>query len=47
MSSHTLTSLPGALIAELPLPYQQMIAALTAQRLPRAEGYRLSLLRLR
>ncbi|MFE6918449.1 class I SAM-dependent methyltransferase [Streptomyces rubiginosohelvolus] len=47
VSSHTLMSLPDALISELPLPYQQMIAALAAQRLPQAEGYRLSLLRLR
>ncbi|MFF9120472.1 class I SAM-dependent methyltransferase [Streptomyces massasporeus] len=46
LASHTLTSLPGPLLAELPLPYQQMVSALAAQRLPQAEGYRLNLLRL-
>ncbi|MFF9117580.1 hypothetical protein ACF09Y_18550 [Streptomyces massasporeus] len=45
-ASHTLTSLPNPLLAELPLPYQQMVSALAAQRLPQAEGYRLKLLRL-
>ncbi|MFJ6690558.1 hypothetical protein [Streptomyces sp. NPDC091294] len=39
---------PGArvLVAQLPLPYQQMVSAMAAQRLPQAEGYRLNLLRL-
>jgi O-methyltransferase involved in polyketide biosynthesis len=46
LASHTLTSLPGPLLAELPLPYQQMVSAIAAQRLPQAEGYRLNLLRL-
>ncbi|MFJ3967097.1 class I SAM-dependent methyltransferase [Streptomyces parvus] len=46
VASHTLTSLPGPLLAELPLAYQQMVSALTEQRLPQAEGYRLSLLSL-
>jgi O-methyltransferase involved in polyketide biosynthesis len=45
-ASHTLTSLPGPLAGELPLPYQEMLAVLAAQRLPQAEGYRLNLLRL-
>ncbi|MFI7351635.1 class I SAM-dependent methyltransferase [Streptomyces sp. NPDC049936] len=46
MASHTLTSLPAALLAQLPLPYRQMVAALAAQKLPQAEGYRLNLIRL-
>jgi hypothetical protein len=46
LASHTLTNLPGPLLAELPLPYQQMVSALAAQRLPQAAGYRLNLLRL-
>ncbi|MFJ8594990.1 class I SAM-dependent methyltransferase [Streptomyces sp. NPDC093598] len=46
LASHTLTSLPGPLLAELPLPCQQMVSAIAAQRLPQAEGYRLNLLRL-
>ncbi|RST10934.1 class I SAM-dependent methyltransferase [Streptomyces sp. WAC04770] len=46
VASHTLTSLPGPLLAELPFAYQQMVSALTEQRLPQAEGYRLSLLGL-
>ncbi|MGW3974603.1 class I SAM-dependent methyltransferase [Streptomyces ardesiacus] len=46
VASHTLTSLPPALLARLPLPYRQMVSALTAQRLPQAEGYRLNLMRL-
>ncbi|MGQ4451209.1 hypothetical protein ACN6LK_002245 [Streptomyces griseus] len=46
VASHSLTSLPGPLLAELPVTYQEMVSALTAQRLPRAEGYRLNLLRL-
>jgi O-methyltransferase involved in polyketide biosynthesis len=46
LASHTLTSLPEPLLAQLPLPYQEMVATITAQRLPQAEGYRLSLLRL-
>ncbi|MGZ3103410.1 class I SAM-dependent methyltransferase [Streptomyces sp. H72] len=45
-ASHTLTSLPAPLLAQLPLPYQQMVSALAAQKLPQAEGYRLSLMRL-
>ncbi|MFD5203655.1 hypothetical protein ACFWM7_26705 [Streptomyces sp. NPDC058375] len=32
--------------AELPTAYQQSVSALAEQRLPQAEGYRLSLLRL-
>lgn len=39
-------SLPEELVAQLPLPYQQMVSAMAAQRLPQAEGYRLNLLRL-
>ncbi|MEU9731664.1 class I SAM-dependent methyltransferase [Streptomyces sp. NPDC048002] len=46
VASHTLTSLPAPLLAQLPLPYQQMVAAIAAQRLPQAEGYRLNLLSL-
>ncbi|MGW3968825.1 class I SAM-dependent methyltransferase [Streptomyces ardesiacus] len=46
LASHTLTSLPGPLLAELPVPYQEMVAAITAQHLPQAEGYRLNLVRL-
>ncbi|MFJ4333074.1 MULTISPECIES: hypothetical protein [unclassified Streptomyces] len=46
LASHTLTSLPEELVAQLPLPYQQMVSAMAAQRLPQAEGYRLNLLRL-
>jgi hypothetical protein len=46
LASHTLTNLPGPLLAELTLPYQQMVSALAAQRLPQAAGYRLNLLRL-
>ncbi|MEJ1202342.1 MULTISPECIES: class I SAM-dependent methyltransferase [unclassified Streptomyces] len=46
LASHTLTSLPEDLVAQLPLPYQQMVSAIAAQRLPQAEGYRLNLLRL-
>ncbi|MEU2271459.1 class I SAM-dependent methyltransferase [Streptomyces olindensis] len=46
LASHTLTSLPEDLVARLPLPYQQMVSAIAAQRLPQAEGYRLNLLRL-
>ncbi|WP_053913190.1 class I SAM-dependent methyltransferase [Streptomyces sp. TP-A0875] len=46
LASHTLTSLPEPLVAQLPLPCRQMVSALAAQRLPQAEGYRLSLLRL-
>ncbi|MFH9821565.1 class I SAM-dependent methyltransferase [Streptomyces sp. NPDC017230] len=46
LASHTLTSLPEDLVAQLPLPYQQMVSAIAAQRLPQAEGYRLSLMRL-
>ncbi|MEU4095865.1 class I SAM-dependent methyltransferase [Streptomyces sp. NPDC026673] len=46
LASHTLTSLPDPMLAELPLPYRQMVSALTAQRLPQAEGYRLNLLHL-
>jgi O-methyltransferase involved in polyketide biosynthesis len=46
LASHTLTSLPEDLVAQLPLPYQQMVTAIAAQRLPQAEGYRLNLLRL-
>lgn len=32
----TLTSLPEGLAAQLPLPHQQMVSAVAAQRLPRA-----------
>ncbi|WP_308405572.1 hypothetical protein [Streptomyces sp. 404i] len=46
VASHTLTSLPDPLLAELPAVHQQMMPALAEQRLPQAEGYRLSLLRL-
>ncbi|MBD0417857.1 class I SAM-dependent methyltransferase [Streptomyces sp. TRM S81-3] len=46
LASHTLTSLPEDLVAQLPLPYQQLVSAIAAQRLPQAEGYRLNLLRL-
>ncbi|WP_329152851.1 hypothetical protein OHA63_03575 [Streptomyces anulatus] len=46
VASHTLTSLPDPLLAELPAVHQQMMSALAEQRLPQAEGYRLSLLRL-
>lgn len=46
VASHTLTSLPAAMLAQLPLPYRQMVAALSAQKLPQAEGYRLNLVRL-
>ncbi|MFC7885720.1 class I SAM-dependent methyltransferase [Streptomyces sp. NPDC057376] len=46
VASHTLTSLPASLLAQLPLPYRQMVAALSAQKLPQAEGYRLNLVRL-
>ncbi|MEU9558917.1 hypothetical protein [Streptomyces fumanus] len=30
-------------MAQLPLPYQQTVSAMAAQRLPQAEGYRLDL----
>ncbi|MEU8649641.1 class I SAM-dependent methyltransferase [Streptomyces sp. NPDC048737] len=46
LASHTLTSLPEDLVAQSPLPYQQMVSAMAAQRLPQAEVYRLNLLRL-
>ncbi|MFG3322694.1 hypothetical protein ACGF3J_32025 [Streptomyces sp. NPDC048171] len=46
VASHTLTSLPVALLEQLPLPYRQMVAALSAPKLPQAEGYRLDLVRL-
>ncbi|MER7775878.1 class I SAM-dependent methyltransferase [Streptomyces sp. NPDC096191] len=46
MASHTLTSLPASLLAHLPLPYRQMVTALSAQKLPQAEGYRFNLVRL-
>ncbi|MFJ9110235.1 hypothetical protein [Streptomyces sp. NPDC102283] len=46
VASHTLTSLPCPLLAELPASYQQMVSALAEQRLPQAEGHRLSLLHL-
>ncbi|MER7899270.1 class I SAM-dependent methyltransferase [Streptomyces sp. NPDC096046] len=46
LASHTLTSLPGPLVDELPVSHQEMLSALAAQRLPQAEGYRLNLLRL-
>ncbi|MBU6530357.1 class I SAM-dependent methyltransferase [Streptomyces sp. NPDC057245] len=46
LASHTLTSLPGPLVEELPVPYREMLSVLAAQRLPQAEGYRLNLLRL-
>ncbi|MFJ8655634.1 hypothetical protein ACIRNU_25100 [Streptomyces rochei] len=46
VASHTLTSLPGPLVDELPVSYREMLSVLTAQRLPQAEGYRLSLPRM-
>ncbi|MFJ1733652.1 hypothetical protein [Streptomyces sp. NPDC088254] len=46
VASHTLTSLPAPLPAQLPLPYRQMVSALASQKLPQAEGYRLGLMRL-
>ncbi|MEU5680129.1 class I SAM-dependent methyltransferase [Streptomyces rochei] len=46
VASHTLTSLPGPLVDELPVSYREMLSVLAAQRLPQAEGYRLSLLRM-
>ncbi|MDT0382287.1 class I SAM-dependent methyltransferase [Streptomyces sp. DSM 42041] len=46
LASHTLTSLPEPLLAELPLPYQQMIADLAVQQLPQVEGYHLNILHL-
>ncbi|MEV7049620.1 MULTISPECIES: class I SAM-dependent methyltransferase [Streptomyces] len=46
VASHTLTSLPDPLLAELPAAHQQMMSALAEQRLPQAEDHRLSLLRL-
>ncbi|MEV7020336.1 hypothetical protein [Streptomyces sp. NPDC093991] len=42
----TLTSPPEDLTAQLSLPHQQMVSAVAAQRLPRAEGHRFNLLRL-
>ncbi|MFG3662311.1 class I SAM-dependent methyltransferase [Streptomyces sp. NPDC047706] len=46
LASHTLTTLPGPLVAELPVSCQEMLSVLAAQRLPQAEGYRLNLVRL-
>ncbi|MDG9726803.1 class I SAM-dependent methyltransferase [Streptomyces sp. DH41] len=46
VASHTLTSLPPSLLTRLPVPCQQMVSAIAAQKPPQAEGYRLSLLRL-
>ncbi|MER6619229.1 hypothetical protein [Streptomyces sp. NPDC000931] len=37
-------SLSEDLVAQSPLPYQQTVSAMAAQRLPQAEGYRLNLL---
>ncbi|WP_026328235.1 class I SAM-dependent methyltransferase [Streptomyces sulphureus] len=45
-ASHTLSSLPDGMYAQLPATYQDMIGRLAEQRLPQVEGYRLSLLRL-
>ncbi|GAA3503375.1 hypothetical protein GCM10019016_104850 [Streptomyces prasinosporus] len=42
----TLAGLSEDLVAQMPLPYQQMVSAIAARRRPRAEDYRLSLLRL-
>ncbi|CAK7286796.1 class I SAM-dependent methyltransferase [Streptomyces misionensis] len=46
LASHILTSLPEESVAQLPVPWQQMVSAMAAQRLPQAEGYRLNFLRL-
>jgi O-methyltransferase involved in polyketide biosynthesis len=46
LASHALTALPPDMYAALPRPYQEMLTALAAQKLPRVEEYRLNLLQL-
>ncbi|MEU0965060.1 class I SAM-dependent methyltransferase [Streptomyces sp. NPDC005917] len=46
LASHTLSSLPPRMYEELPTAYQEMLSGLAAQRVPQAEAYRLSLVRL-
>jgi O-methyltransferase involved in polyketide biosynthesis len=46
LASHILTSLPPKMHAELPTPYQEMLAGLAAQQLAQVEEYRLNLIRL-
>lgn len=46
IASHTLSSLPAMMYDELPATTQEMLTGLAAQRLPRVEDYRLSLVQL-
>jgi hypothetical protein len=46
LASHTLSSLPPQMCAELPAAYQDMLARLAQKRLPQVEQYQLVLLQL-
>lgn len=46
LASHTFSSLPTPMYAELPAPVQDMLSGLAAQRLPRVGDYQLNLVRL-